>query len=436
MGGFFKKLLPKNISSRFFIILTTPVILSQMIFGYVFFGRHTETILSCVSNMIAGEMKVLLDVLETDDSRSQYQKVSQELDMQVDILENASLKQDRKAKYGRVYKQLNKALISKEISNFLIRASNKKVYVYAASDNHEDVVYKISFLRKKLYSRTTPIVIMWGAASAVVLLIIAFIFFKNQLRPIKRLAEAMYRFGHGEDDNQYKPEGAMEVRVAGVAFCELKTNFRQLLNDRMNRLAGVSHDLKTILTRLKLQLALMPKNKETKGLLDDVNMMEKITESFILHAAQSNKESFSYQNLFKFLSRLISTHDFGIHLSGDKAIEVCIKVVSFTRALENIISNAKKYANNLYISFYRKEDDIVIDLEDDGCGVDPTIANDIFDPFFSSSEARTKPSDGDPNVGLGLSITKDIILDHGGVINVVSSQKYGGARFTITIPIK
>jgi two-component system osmolarity sensor histidine kinase EnvZ len=165
-------------------------------------------------------------------------------------------------------------------------------------------------------------------------------------------------------------------------------------------------------------------------------MMTKITDDFLFHARQQNLESFSYQNLYIFLNKIAKNYTFPIEIDGDKAIEICMKQTSFRRVVDNIVSNSEKYANNLYVSFYRdKESDIIIDFEDDGSGIDPMIISDIFHPFFTENKARTKTSDKQTNIGLGLSIVSDIVHDHGGTITAFcNSKKYGGARFTVVIP--
>ncbi len=430
---FFKKLLPKSISSRFVLILIAPIIFSQLIFEYIFFGRHTETIINCVSTIIAGDIKVLTDLMDSNNlTFAKCREISNIMEIDVDTIKNSNFSQPHKKRNNRIYKSINRALLSKGIHEFYVKPFDRKIWIYVNSQKN-NTVYKFSFLKKKIYSRTIPIVILWGVSSAIILLIIAFIFLKNQIRPIKRLAIAMEDFGNGNDNNKYKEEGATEVRVAWMSFFNMKTNFKKVMDDRMNTLAGISHDLKTPLTRMRLQLALMPRNDETKDLLEDIVMMTKITDSFILHASKINNESFNYQNLSIFLERIIKKYNFPIEIYGDKAIEIFLKHVSFKRVIENIISNATKYATKLYINFFETKDSIFINFEDNGSGIDPFILNDIFSPFFSGNRARTKDLSS-PNVGLGLNIARNIVLDHGGEINAENSEQYHGAKISIRIP--
>lgn len=183
---------------------------------------------------------------------------------------------------------------------------------------------------------------------------------------------------------------------------------------------------------MRLQLALMPKNEETRGLLEDVTIMAKITESFMAHAAESSREPFVHRNLAIFLEKIAKSFDFPIKIEGDKAIEIFVKPLSFKRLLTNIISNAEKHASELYISFYKNENNIVINLEDNGSGIAPDILGNVFSPFFTKSfPTKNTAKNSAPNVGLGLSIARDIMLDHGGQIKASNSSKYPGAQFTL-----
>ena len=436
MLTFFKKLLPKNISSRFFLILLLPVVFSQVIFGVVFLGKHTETIFRVVSNQIAGDVKAISRMLDLKYEEKYIEEIKKNIDMEVDILNDTALKKNGLQKKTKAYRMLSNAFNRKNIKEYYIMPFEKKVLVYVASDDNKNV-YKMSFSRKKMDIRIISIVLGWGGASAIVLLLIAFLFLKNQIRPITRLSKAMEQYGQGKDTNTFVPEGAKEVRMAGQAFCEMKINFRKLLSERMKTLAGISHDLRTPLTKMKLQLGMMSKTKETEWLLRDVNMMIKITESFTLHAAAQNKEMFVHRNLTSFMNEIsldYKSDDFNVFIVGDKAIEVSIKYVSLKRAFGNIISNSKKYAKNIYIDFERSKNMVNICFEDDGVGIDPEITESIFSPFVGQNDARTQSDT--VSVGLGLSIARDAIIDHGGDISASQSKKYGGARFIVNLPLE
>lgn len=408
-----------------------------MIFGVVFFGKYTENVFRVISDQIAGDIKVISRALDSKEDNVYIDKLKKDFDIKVEILNDTTLKKHGIYRNTKIYRMLKKAFERKSINEYFIMPFNSKIYIYLKSNDNKNV-YKMCFLRRKIDTRIIPIVLGWGISSAIILLIIAFIFLKNQIRPIKRLAMAAEQFGRGIDTNTFTPEGALEVRMAGKAFCNMKSDLRKLMNDRMKTLAGISHDLRTPLTKMKLQLGMMKKTQEIEWLLKDVNMMIHITESFTIHASNQNKEMFIHRNLYSFLNEIIKDYNsekFKIFLEGDKAIEATIKYVSLKRAFGNIISNSKKYSQNAYISFEVKNNDIYIFFEDDGIGIDPEIMADIFSPFVGQNSARTQDGE-DANVGLGLSIARDSLIDHGGEIVASNSKQYGGAKFTVRLPLQ
>lgn len=438
MLRFLKKILPKSISSRFFLILTVPIVLSQLIFGLIFFGKYTDKVITNMSDQIAGDIKVISMLLDDAKAAQDIESIVRNLDIEIELKENTKLKKIGIGKNARIYKILKNSLIKRNLKKFYIKPENKNITVILQSEQTKNS-YKLLFNKQKLYTRIIPIVLGWGVASSIVLLIIAFIFLKNQIRPIKRLARAAERFGKEIDSNfqetNYVPEGAKEIRMAGIAFCEMKKNLRNLLNERLKTLAGISHDLKTPLTKMKLQLSLMPKTPEILGLMQDVNMMIEITNSFTLHANEQLKESISFRNLFSLLfeiSKDFESPSFCVEIIGDKKIEIPMKYISLKRAFSNIVSNSKKYANKLFIEFKVENDFVKITFEDTGPGILPEILESIFSPFVSENFARTQGSS--TSIGLGLSIARDAITDHGGEVSAYRSKKYGGAGFLISLP--
>jgi two-component system osmolarity sensor histidine kinase EnvZ len=258
---------------------------------------------------------------------------------------------------------------------------------------------------------------------------------KNQIKPIKKLAQSASDFGRGLSTDWYIPEGAKEIRIAGTAFCEMTKRVKELMDNRMITLAGISHDLRTPLTKMKLQLSLMDKTKETRWLLSDVNMMIKMVESFTIHAAEQSKENFVSKHLHSLLnelSRAYSTKTFKFHIGGDTNVEISVKYVSIKRAFGNIIANAQKISKNLYITVNKEENNLKICFEDDGPGLKEENMDSVFSPFVKQDAARTHSNTA--GVGLGLSIAKDVVTAHRGTISAHNSTKYGGACFTVLIP--
>jgi two-component system osmolarity sensor histidine kinase EnvZ len=431
-----RKFLPKSTFGRFLLILIVPVIFSQLTVGIIFSEKYTQTVLGIISRQMAGEATAVAKLLDTGCADSSIEELKNSMNLNIEVINDSKLRKRGISKNHKAYRILKRALLKKGVNDYYIDTHDTRMDVYIPSNNGNDV-YKISFSRKNLYMKIIPIVLGWGFVSSVLLLTIAFIFLKNQIRPIKKLARATQNFGKGIDTNEYIPEGAKEIRMAGIAFCEMKQSVRDLMNTRMKVLAGISHDLRTPLTKMKLQLSLMPKTKEIWWLSHDVNMMIKITESFTIHMAEQNKEIFIHRNLYAFFNETVADHssgNFNVKLVGDKRIEVSIKYTTLKRAFDNIISNAEKYAENLYINFSQNNENIEIRFEDDGVGIEEGMADALFSPFTKQNSARTHGK-GD-GVGLGLSIARDAIIAHGGKISASNSATYGGACFTVILPIR
>jgi two-component system osmolarity sensor histidine kinase EnvZ len=421
---------PKGISSRFLAILIVPVVLSQIVFGIIFFGKYVESVMRIMTQHISSNVALVCKILELGHSADHIRN----LEIEVEVLHHARLKKEDSAKNKKFYRLLRNSLNKKGLSNHYIKPFKNKVIIFVESGSHDEI-YKISFPYKYIYTRIVPVTFWWSIASAIVLLIIAFIFLKNQIRPIKKLAIAIERFGNGDSVGSFVPEGATEIKQACIAFCEMKSSLLDLMNKRMTMLAGVSHDLRTPLTKIKLQLSMMQRSREVELLLNDVDTMTKITESFTIHASQQNKEMFVHRNLNAILNEVANLHSsnkFSIHITGEKSIDVCVKYISLRRAFENITSNAAKYSKNLYIDFELCDGEALINFEDDGPGIDQEFYDVIFEPFFSQNHARTHNNGSD--VGLGLSIARDAIVGLGGRIEAGRSKIHGGARFTITLP--
>ncbi|MDR1391445.1 MAG: HAMP domain-containing histidine kinase [Holosporales bacterium] len=433
----FKKLLPKGLFIRFALILITPLILSQFTIGIIFSEKYIQTTLGIISRQMVGEVITVARLLDKHCKKDYIEEIKHGMNLSIEVINNSKLKKKGVSKNHKTYTVLKKALKKRGYESFYICSRNGRMEVYIPSSDNVDI-YKISFQKKILYMKIVPLVLGIGAISGIVLLLIAFIFLKNQIRSIKKLASEIGKFGRGIDNNEYKPEGSKEIKIAGLAFCEMKKKFRTLMDTKMESLAGISHDLRTPLTKMKLQLSMMQKTKETNWLMSDVNMMIKMTESFTLHAAEQNREMFTHRNLLSFLKEVLADYTsekFHAKVDGDESIEVSIKYVSLKRALGNIILNAEKYASNLYINFHKHEKKIIIMFEDDGIGIDEKSSETLFMPFKKQNEARTHENINE-GVGLGLSIARNSIMEHGGKIFAKNSEIYGGANFIIEFPIQ
>lgn len=429
-----KRLLPKSLTSRFLLILVAPVLLSQLVISSLFLEKYTQTILGIISGQMAGEASAVARLLDMHCEESYVNELKKSMNLEVEVLNAPKVQKHGIAKNHKAYRVLRNAIQKKGYEGYYISAEGRHMDIYIPSSNGSDI-YKISFSRRILYMKIIPIVLGGGISSCIIFLAIALIFMKNQLRAVKRLAVGLDKFGKGVDTGKFTPEGALEIRAAGMAFCQMKKNVKELMDNRMRILAGISHDLRTPLTKMKLQLSLMPNSQEREWLMNDVDMMVKMTESFTLYAAEQNKElpvEKDIRDLIGEIAVRYRSDEFAIYITGDAAVRCMVRPMSMQRALGNIISNAKKYAKRLYIDANDTGKEVIISFEDDGCGIDIEKADELFLPFKKQNEARTHSIDD--GVGLGLSIARDAIDAHGGGIFARNSERYGGACFIVKLP--
>ena len=256
-------------------------------------------------------------------------------------------------------------------------------------------------------------------------------FFKNQTRPIIKLAEASEKFGRGEDIDEFRPSGALEIRKAGYEFERMRKRITRHLNQRSEMLSGISHDLRTPLTRIKLQLALIKDKKIATELSEDVNEMEKMLNEYLQFAktgAEEKSERFKLEELIKFILR--KYNDEKINFNFDESIIYEGRQELLKRCFKNLIDNSLKYANTIEIKSKKLRKEIVIDIDDDGPGIPKNEYKNVFKPFYKIDKSR---SDSKSSVGLGLSISSDIVRSHGGKIKLDRSN-LGGLNVRVFLP--
>jgi two-component system, OmpR family, osmolarity sensor histidine kinase EnvZ len=287
----------------------------------------------------------------------------------------------------------------------------------------------------RLYSSSGYIFLLWMMGVSLALLAVAVLFMRNQVRPIRRLAVAAERFGKGLDvPASFKPEGAREVRQAAEAFIEMHARIRRQIQQRTAMLAGVSHDLRTPLTRMKLQTAMLDDSPDVEALKGDIADMERMIDAYLDFARGEGGEASSRTDLGEMLERVAAGArrqgaKIEIKTAGDLSLQ--LRPVAFERCLNNIVSNARKYAEHIWINVAREEKRIVIAVDDDGPGVTEDMFEEVFKPFVRGEPSRNPATGG---VGLGLPIARDIVHAHGGRIWLEKSGR-GGLRAIIQVPV-
>jgi two-component system osmolarity sensor histidine kinase EnvZ len=297
-----------------------------------------------------------------------------------------------------------------------------------------DGVLRVITSEKRLFSTTTYIFIMWMIGTSLVLIAVAIIFLRNQIRPIRRLAEAADSFGKGRDVDDFHPSGASEIRRAAAAFRIMKERIQRQISQRTEMLAGVSHDLRTPLTRMKLQLAMLGDGEEVRELRRDVADMEKMITGYLAFARGQDNEAAVATDLPELLHEVVNAarrQGGNVELSTDTDMMVPIRPNAFKRCLTNLVENAMRHARHVAISARQLEDSVEIAIDDDGPGIPEERREDVFRPFTRLDRSRNLDSG---SVGLGLTIARDVIRGHGGDITL-SQAPQGGLRALLRLPV-
>lgn len=426
-----KSLMPRSLFGRSLIILVTPLILVQVVLGYIFFDRHTETVLRLLSNTITGDIQMVVEMVEDGQDFDRVAQLAHKnlmLDLQLRHGESLARKGIYKSTW--LYGFMEDALLDKLKLPYFLRMDQDNIYL--------DVEVRQGILhfetpRKRLFSRTTPLVLIWTTASALLLFIVASLFMRNQIRPLRRLGDAAERFGKGQDAGDYRPEGATEVRKAGVSFNIMRDRIRRQLTERTEMLAGVSHDLRTPLARMKLQLAMMPRNPEVANLSEDVDQMQKMLEGYLDFARGAGEEipkSIMLSEFFHDLKLKFRNTSFNITIECPPDLKTQVKVQMFKRCLMNLLVNAERYADHVWIGAQFSGRFLELTVDDNGPGIPEAQREEVFRPFYRLDASRNLETG---SVGLGLSIARDVIRNHGGQIRLGDSP-YGGLRVHIRLP--
>jgi two-component system osmolarity sensor histidine kinase EnvZ len=426
-----KYFLPKSLFARTLIILVSPLVIVQLVLGYIFFDRHTETILKVLSRTIAGDIALVKDLVERDNNLKRTKDfASRHLSLDVTLTPSHKLDRRGTMKKSWLYSFLDEALEEQINSPYFVRMDTD--FIYVSVDTPKGLL-TVTTQRKRLFSRTTPLVIIWSVSSSFLLIAVAALFLHNQIRPIRRLAKAAELFGKGDTTDTFKPEGASEVRQAGLAFLEMRNRLGRLLTERLEMLAGVSHDLRTPLTRLKLQLALMPPTASTQALHEDVDSMQRMVEGFLAYARGTMQEGTKPIELRLMVQEAIkNAAPLAINLTFNykKNIYLNIKPTLINRCLTNILLNCKRYATQCDVTVEASGAHVCIMVDDNGPGIPLTERANVFKPFYRTDASRNLDEAG---VGLGLTVANEAALAHGGYIDLDNSP-LGGLRVRVTLP--
>jgi two-component system osmolarity sensor histidine kinase EnvZ len=439
---FLKNLLPRSLFARSLLILTVPIILTLSISTYIFFDRHWERMAGRLAMSVAGEVAFLVEQIEQDASEESIKRLVdgslRHMQISVKYVGGGKIKPDPVDYLGRgglIKKTLSKELKQRVKYPYRILVDVEEKWIQIQIQIKQGAVI-VTSPERRLFSSSGFVFLIWMVGVSSILLAVATLFMRNQIRPIKRLAIAAERFGKGRDVPFFKVEGAREVRQAARAFLGMRERINKQIQQRTSMLAGVSHDLRTPLTRIKLQVEMMEKTSDSEALKNDINEMQRMIDAYLQFARGEGSEEMERVDISEMVTRLSHNYarqNFSIHLNfvDTQNFSTFLRPVAFERCLNNILSNAQKYANEAWLTLRSGTNSIYITVDDDGPGIGKGHYDDVFKPFFREDEARNIKSG---SVGLGLPIAQDIVLAHGGDIELSKSSK-NGLRVEITLPV-
>ena len=433
----FKRFFPKSLYARVVLIVILPIFLMQSVITYVFFDRHWDTVTANQSANVAGQIALLSELYaaaQTPEERRQIeQHALDDLDISTRFEPGKTVPQkDKLAPFNLYNKTLSRQLEDRLDTDFWFNTKSWPSYVEIRVQLDDGYLVFLP-LRDRVFATTGPVFVLWLIGASLLLGSIAIVFLRNQVRSILRLAAAAEAFGRGRDIPDFRPTGATEVRRAGRAFIAMRERIRRQLDQRTVMLAGVSHDLRTPLTRMKLTLAMLPQNDDAEELQRDVEEMESMIEAYLEFASDiASAGEPETVDLSALICEVAETADAGrIEIETPReAIKIEGRRDGLKRALNNLIGNALRYADHVWLTLERSGVNVNIIIDDDGPGIPEEKRADVFKPFMRLDEARNQHAGG---VGLGLVVVRDVARSHGGEISLGASP-HGGLRATLRLP--
>ena len=432
LNKFIKKLLPKQLFYRALLIVAIPIIILQLTISIVFFDSLWIKTNKGMTRALIGEIKTFINAYE----KEEYNKDSliilfqEHLDFNVKFEPYKILpKEDLERWFSPIDRNLRRELKSK-ISNYWFDTTSYKNLI-DLKIKYGDGYFQFYIPKERVTSSSARLFAFWITLPAFLLITIAIIFLKNQTRPIINLARASEKFGRGEDIEEFRPSGALEIRQAGFEFEKMRKRIIRHLNQRSEMLSGISHDLRTPLTRIKLQLSFIKDKEISKKLSDDVGEMEKMLNEYLQFASSRSAETTETFDLSELLETTIVKYE-KKEITTDISKEVFLdgRKNLMQRCFSNLIDNAIKYSANVYISLRKLNNNILITIDDDGPGIPENERENVFKPFYKIDKSR---GDSKSSVGLGLSIASDIVKSHGGNIKLETSPT-NGLRIKVILP--
>jgi two-component system osmolarity sensor histidine kinase EnvZ len=432
-----RRQMPKGLYARALLIVILPMVLLQSAVVFFFMERHWQLVTFRLSAALTQDIAALIDIYQSypqDKNYETLQRIAAErLRVDLDILPPGPLPPALPKPFF--------SIVDRALSNEIRRQIGRPFWLDTVGRSDlieiriqlDNAVMRIIAHRSQAYASNSHIFVMWMLGTSLVLIFVAIAFLRNQIKPILRLARAAEAFGKGRQVN-FRPQGAREVRQAGHAFVEMKRRVERAIEQRTTMLNGVSHDLRTVLTRFRLSLAVIGDTVETRAMQKDLDEMQRMIEAYLAFARGDSGETSVPSDIASLLRQVKEEldeegHDTQVAFSGDPIASV--RPDAFKRCVANLVANAQRHAGKVIVEGLNDQRFLTINVDDDGPGIPAEQREDVFKPFFRLDEARNQDEAG---TGLGLAIARDIARSHGGDIQLATSP-LGGLRATLRIPL-
>ena len=434
LNKYLKIILPKRLFYRALIIVAAPTILLQIIVTVVFFDSIWIKANKGMTRSLVGEIKTLVDLYKAGD-KNQIDLINktykENFDYVINFLDGETLNDNFERKFSPMDRSLRRELKSTFGNNNYWFSTTNYTDTVEVKIKVDNKIIQFFFPKEKIATSSVRLFILWITLPSILLILIALLFLKNQTRPIINLAKAAERFGKGDYINEFRPSGALEIRKAGYEFDKMAKRINRHLNQRSEMLSGISHDLRTPLTRLKLQLALLNQKDLSEKMSKDIDEMEKMLNDYLSFAKTQSQEETTNVDVRKILGNIemeLKNSNFTLQTKDD--LVIIGRANSLKRCFLNIIQNGLVYGEKVHAYAEKTANRVVIVIEDDGPGIPKDQYKNVFKPFYRLDKSRSLNKSG---IGLGLAIVEDIINSHGGNIQL-SKSKYNGLKFKVTLP--
>lgn len=429
--------LPKGLYARSILIVVLPIVILQSVVAYVFMERHWQLVTRRLSSALTRDIAAVIEVIEAypqDERFSEIERIAAEtFGLTISVLPPGALPEPG----PRPFFSMLDSTLSREIRNRIDRpfwidtlGNSDMVEIRVGLDDH---VLRLFAPRSRAYASNSHIFLIWMVGTSLVLIAIALLFLRNQIRPIVRLAEAAERFGKGRPVADFRPRGAREVRQAAQAFVDMRERIERQIEQRTTMLSGVSHDLRTILTRFKLELAMLPDTPQTQALRADVDEMSRMLEDYLAFAQGDAGEAPGAVDIPVLLDEIAAIARRGgdvVETGFEGEPQAVVRALGFRRCIANLVGNAAKHAGRIELRGRHVGGWLTITVDDDGPGIPQEERAKVFRPFYRLDAGRNVDAGG---TGLGLAISRDMAISHGGDV-VLADSPLGGLRAILRVP--